>query len=92
MLLTQTSSEGALTGNAASENWGVQAGRPSQERPFRVPDCGVSRAVAEVRSNSGGGGEAATPTSGVEGPNQAPRNRSEAEVPRVQWSFLGGLR
>jgi hypothetical protein len=41
---------------------------------------------------SGGSGEAATPTSGVEGPNQAPRNRSEAEVPRVQWSFLGGLR
>jgi len=32
VIRAQTSSEGALTGNAASENRGVQAGRPSQER------------------------------------------------------------
>ncbi len=56
-----------------------------------APDGRVSRAAAEARSGSGRGGEAAAPTSGVPGPNQAPRNRSEAEIPRSRrrWAYDG---
>ena len=57
---------------------------------LRPPDCGVSRAAAEARSGSAMGGEAATPTSGVEGLNQAPRNRSEAEIPRSRRVWASG--
>jgi len=53
--------------------------------------CRVSRAAAEARSNSAMGGEAAAPTSGVTGLNQAPRRRSEAEAERSRrrWAYDG---
>jgi len=56
-----------------------------------VPDGRVSRAAAEARSGGGRGGEAAAPTSGVTGLNQAPRSRSEAEAERSRrrWAYDG---
>ena len=58
---------------------------------LRAPGGLVSRAAAEAQSGSGRGGEAAAPTSGVEGLNQAPRNRSAVEVSRSRrrWAYDG---
>jgi len=90
MFLAQTSSREALPGNAVSENRGLQAGRPSQERTIaRPPDCGVSRAAAEARSGSAMGDEAATPTSDIEGQYEAPRNRRFRD--RAEIGPLGGF-
>ena len=57
---------------------------------MRPPACGVSRAAVEARSGSARGGEAAAPTSGVTGLNQAPRNRSAAEIPRSRRVWASG--
>jgi len=57
---------------------------------LRAPDGRVSRAAAEARSGSGGGGEAAAPTSGVTGQDRAPRNRSKAEVSRSRRVWASG--
>jgi len=68
----------------------ARAARRGQLVRVSVPDGRVSRAAAEVRSGSGRGGEAAAPTSGVTGLNQAPRNRSEAEIPRSRRDWASG--
>ena len=63
---------------------------PRRNATVRLPDDLVSRAVVEAQSNSGGGGKAAAPTPGVPGQNQAPRNRSEAEIPRSRRVWASG--
>ncbi len=68
--------------DTVAEGLVARTARRGQLVRISVPDGRVSRAVAEARSDSGRGGAAATPTSGVTGLNQAPRNRSEAEIPR----------
>jgi len=75
---------------AVAEGLVARPARRGQLVHFSVPDDRVSRAAAEARSNSGGGGEAAAPTSGVPGQNQAPRNRSEAEIPRSRRDWASG--
>jgi len=67
--------------------------RPARRRQLvrvSVPDDRVSRAAAAAWIGSARGGEAATPTTEAEGPNQAPRNRSEAEIPRSRRVWASG--
>jgi hypothetical protein len=55
-----------------------------------VPDGRVSRAAAEARSGSAGGGAAAAPTSEFQGLNEALRNLSEAQVSRSRRVWASG--
>jgi len=75
---------------AVAEGLVARAARRGQLVRVSVPGGGVSRAAAEARSDSGGGGKAATPTSGVTGQDHAPRNRSEAEIPRSRRVWASG--
>ena len=63
---------------------------PLRNVPLLARDGRVSRAAAEARSDSAMGGEAATPTSGAEGLNHAPQNRSVAEVSRSRRDWASG--
>jgi len=84
-------STGALSRRGAvAEDLVARAARRGQLVRFSVPDGPVSRAAAEARSDSAMGGGAAAPTSGAEGLNQAPRNRSEAEIPRSRRDWASG--
>jgi len=76
---------------ASAEGLVARAARRGQLVRFSVPDDYVSRAVAEARSGSGRGGEAAAPTMGVPETNQAPRSRSEAKAERScrRWAYDG---
>jgi len=76
---------------AVAEGLVARAARRGQLARVSVPDGRVSRAAAEARSGSGGGGEAAAPTSNVTGQDQAPRNRSAAEIPRSRRVWASGF-
>jgi len=75
---------------AVAEGLVARAAQRGQLVRVSVPDGRVSRAAVEARSGSDRGGEAATPTSGVTGLNQAPRNRSETEIPRSRRVWASG--
>jgi len=68
----------------------ARAARRGQLVRVSVPDGRVSRAAAEARSDSAMGGKAAAPTSEAEGPNKAPRSRSEGEAERSRRVWASG--